>query len=52
MNTDNVRISQSLLKALEKYADVGWFYVDDCNPHFPGCQQACNEHAEKYNKKI
>ena len=38
--------------ALEKYADVGWFYVDDCNPHFPGCQQACSEHAEKYNKKI
>ena len=37
---------------LEKYADVGWFYVDDCNPHFPGCQQACNEHVEKYNKKI
>lgn len=39
-------------KALEKYADVGWFYVDDCNHHFPGCQQACNEHVEKYNKKI
>jgi len=43
---------ETTMTALEKYADVGWLYIDDCNDHYPGCQQACSEHAEKYNKKL
>ena len=43
---------ETTMAALEKYADFRWLYVDDCNDHYPGCQQACSEHAEKYNKKL